>query len=256
MRLTVLGSSASYSGPGRACAGHYLEAAGARVLLDCGNGVVSNLAQVADPTALDAVFITHNHPDHYADLYVLHAALRYAPDGARPPLPLYLPAGLWERIPLLLSQRGAEDIAEAFIPITLADEQPVAVGGLTVTPHSVEHTDPTFALVAAADGVTLTYTADTAPCGGVEQAARGADLLLAEATLEEAYEGLAPHMTAMQAGALARKAGARALALVHIWPTNDRELMARQASTEFGATVVVANEFDEFDIANVNGRDD
>ena len=257
MRLTVLGSSASYPGPGRACAGHFLQAAGARVLLDCGNGVVSNLAQVIDPTVLDAVFVTHNHPDHYADLYVLHAALRYAPDGPRSPLPLYLPAGLWERIPLLLSERGAADIAEAFIPITLVAGQPVQIGGLSVTPHPVQHTDPTFALVAVADGATLTYTADTAPCGGVVEAARGADLLLAEATLEEAYEGVALHMTAKQAGTLAREAGVRALVLVHIWPTNDRELMARHATAEFGATAIVAQEFDEFDIANdPNGRDD
>ena len=227
------------------------------MLLDCGSGVVANLAQVVDPTALDAVFITHNHPDHYADLYVLHAALRYAPDGPKPPLPLYLPAGLWERIPLLLSERGAADIAEAFIPITLVASESITIGGLTVTPHPVQHTDPTFALVAVADGATLTYTADTAPCGGVEQAAQGADLLLAEATLEEAYEGLAPHMTAKQAGALAREAGVRALALVHVWPTNDRERMARDATAEFGATVIVASEFDEFDIeTDPTGRDD
>ena len=254
MRLTVLGSSASYSGPGRTCAGHFLEAAGARVLFDCGNGVISNLAKIEDPTALDAVFITHNHPDHYADLYVLHAALRYAPDGPRGPLPLYLPAGLWERIPLLLSERGADDIAEAFVPITLAPREPIAMGGLTVTPYPVEHTDPTFALVAEAGGARLVYTADTTPCGGIEEAAAGADLLLAEATLEEAYEGLAPHMTARQAGALARRAGARALALVHVWPTNDRERMVAEATAEFGANAVVANEFDEFDIENSHGR--
>ena len=51
----------------------------------------------------------------------------------------------------------------------------------------------------------------------------GADLLLAEATLPEAYAGAAPHMTASQAGELAREAGARALVLVHVWPTNDRD---------------------------------
>jgi ribonuclease BN (tRNA processing enzyme) len=256
MRLTVLGSSASYSGPGRACAGHYLEAAGARVLLDCGNGVLSNLARIEDPTALDAVFITHNHPDHYADLYVLHAALRYAPEGPCPPLPLYLPYGLWERIPLLLSERGAADIAEAFVPIALMAGEPVSIGDLTVTPVAVEHTDPTFALVAEADGAKLTYTADTSPCGGVQDAAIGADLLLAEATLADSFEGLAPHMTARQAGVLAREAGVGALALVHVWPTNDRELMASQASAEFGSQVIVADEFDVFEIIAKDGKDD
>jgi len=255
MRVTVLGSSASYPGAGRACAGHFVEAGGARVLFDCGNGTVSNLARVTDPTQLDAVFITHNHPDHYADLYALHAGLRYAPQGPLSPMPLYLPEGLWERLPCLLSERGATDLAEAFVPMTLAAGEAVAVGALTVTPVAVEHTDPTFALVADADSVRLTYTSDTAPCGGVEDAARGADLLLAEATLPERYADAAPHMTARQAGELARKAGVRALALVHVWPTNDRDLMARIASDAFGATVVVADEFDVFEI-NTPGRKD
>jgi ribonuclease BN (tRNA processing enzyme) len=256
MRVTVLGSSASYSGPQRACAGHFLEAAGARVLLDCGNGVLANLAQIEDPTALDAVVITHNHPDHYADIYVLHAALRYAPDGPRPPMPLYLPEGLWERIPLLLSERGASDIAEAFVPIVLVGDEPIRFGDLAITPIPVEHTEPTFALVCEADGVKLTYTADTAPCGGVIRAARDADLLLAEATLAEPFEGLAPHMTARQAGQLACDAGVRALALVHVWPTNNRIEMAKLASEAFGARAVVADEFDVFEIKNRTGKDD
>jgi ribonuclease BN (tRNA processing enzyme) len=256
MRVTVLGSSASYPGAGRACAGHFVEAAGARVLFDCGNGTLANLAHVENPTRLDAVFITHNHPDHYADIYALHAALRYAPQGPCAPMPLYLPEGLWERLPCLLSERGASELAEAFVPITLIAGQSIALGDLTVTPIAVEHTDPTFALVAEADGARLAYTSDTAPCCGVSEAANGVDLLLAEATMPETYRGVAPHMTAKQAGELARGAGARALALVHVWPTNDRIQMARTASEAFGATVVVADEFDVFDIATSGRKDD
>ncbi|HEY5540708.1 MAG TPA: MBL fold metallo-hydrolase [Coriobacteriia bacterium] len=256
MRVTVLGSSASYPGPGRACAGHYVEAAGARVLFDCGNGTIANLARFEDPTRLDAVFITHNHPDHYADIYALLAGLRYAPQGPCGPIPLYLPEGLWERLLCLLSERGATDFAEAFVPTTMASGQGVAVGGLTVTPVAVEHTDPTFAMVAEADGARLAYTSDTAVCGGVTEAAKGADLLLAEATLPEGYAGIAPHMTATQAGTLAREAGSKGLALVHVWPTNDRALMARLATEAFGATVVVADEFDVFEISTPGRKDD
>jgi ribonuclease BN (tRNA processing enzyme) len=256
MRVTVLGSAASYSGAGRACAGHFVEAAGARVLFDCGNGVMANFAQIGSPDSLDAVFITHNHPDHYADIYVLHAALRYAPSGPASPMPLYLPEGLWERIPLLLSERGAADIAEAFVPITLTPGEPVLLGGLKVTPIPVEHTDPTLALVAEADGVRFVYTSDTAPCAGVREAVAGADFVLAEATLPEQYSDCAPHMTATQAGRIAREGGARALALTHVWPTNDRAEMARNASDAFGRQVVVAKEFDTFDIHSRDGKDD
>ena len=60
MRVTVLGSAASHAGPAEACAGHHIEVDGTRILLDCANGVLSNLGKVSDPYTLDAVFITHD----------------------------------------------------------------------------------------------------------------------------------------------------------------------------------------------------
>jgi ribonuclease BN (tRNA processing enzyme) len=63
-------------------------------------------------------------------------------------------------------------------------------------------------------------------------------------------------MTARQAGELAREAGAQALALVHIWPTNDRAQTARDATQAFGATVVVADEFDVFEVDSGPRKDE
>lgn len=248
MRLTVLGSAASHAGKGQACAGHFLEAGGARVLFDCGNGVLANLYSVGDPYGLDAVFITHNHPDHYVDLYSMQSMLRYAPQGTAGPVALYTPGDLFERMQVLLSDRGGTEMREAFANVVLAPGESAVLGDLTVTPFAVEHTPPSFALVAEADGVRLCYTADTSPCDGVYDAARGVDLLVAEATLPEEYAGAAPHMTASQAGELARESGAGALVLVHVWPTNDRAEMARQAAEQFDGPVTVAREFDVFDV--------
>lgn len=248
MRVTVLGSAASHAGRGQACAGHLVQAAGASILLDCGNGVLSNLYEVIDPLALDAVFVTHNHPDHYVDLYSMQAMLRYAPSGPVGPVPLYLPEGLFDRMQGLLSDRGAAQFREAFVPVALEHGVPVQIGGITVTPCLVEHTDPTFALRVDADGACVAYTADTAPGDRVLCAAHGADLLLAEATLPQRYAGASPHLTARQAGELARAAGAARLVLVHIWPTNDREQMAREAAEVFSGPVTVATELDAFDV--------
>lgn len=256
MRVTVLGSSASFAGPDRACSGHLVEAAGARVLFDCGNGVTANLSAIEAPDRLDAVFITHAHPDHFADIYVILAALRFAPSGPRPPIALYLPEGLWDKIRCLLSDRLATDFDEAFVPVTLVAREPVTLGDLTITPIPVEHVGPTFALVAEAGGVKFAYSSDTGLCEGLEEAAHHADFLLAEATLPERYANQAAHLTAVQAARVARQAGVRALALTHVWPTNDRIEMARLASDEFGSTVVVADEFDTFNLTNRDGRDD
>lgn len=248
MRLTVLGSAASYPDAGRACAGHLITDGASSVLLDCGNGVLSNLGKVTDPAKLDAVFITHAHVDHFADVYALQAAVRYAPDGPLPPLPLYLPEGLFERLGAVLTPHGAAELAEAFDPQVLTAGAPVMVGGLTITPHEVDHVAPTFALVVEAGGGRLCYTSDTRPGPSVASAARGADTVLAEATLPPAFSGRAPHMTPGEAADLAASAGARTLVLTHLWPTVDRAAATREAGERFGGRVIVADELVTIDI--------
>jgi len=248
MRLTVLGSAASHAGLGQACAGHHIESRGTHLLFDCGNGSLANLYRVADPYNLSAVFITHNHPDHYVDLYSMQAMLRYAPEGPRPSVPLYMPEQLFGTMQVLLSPRGAGEFREAFSFVPLQDGVSIQVGTVKVTPHEVEHTEPTFALVADDLESTLCYTADTAPGERILHAARGCGLLLAEATLPDEYSGAAPHLTATQAGELARDAGAKSLVLTHIWPTNDRVRMAELASAVFSGPVSVASEFAAYDV--------
>jgi ribonuclease BN (tRNA processing enzyme) len=248
MRLTVLGSSASYAGPGQACAGHLLEGDDARVLLDCGNGVLANLSSIIDPLTLDAVFVTHGHPDHFLDLYALQALLRYAPAGPADPLPLCMPGGLFKAMSCFLSDRGNSELHAAFTLHDMLDGETMAVGDLLVTPHKTEHTDDSFALRVTDGSTTLCYTSDTAPGEAALRVAAGCDLLLAEATLPEAYRGAAPHLTAAEAGELGRVAGAGQLVLTHIWPTNDRDVMAAEAAAAFGRPVTVAQEFDTFEV--------
>lgn len=253
MRLTVLGSSASYAGPGQACSGHLVEGGGARVLLDCGNGVLANLAKVMDPASLDAVFVSHYHPDHFLDLFALQALLRYAPTGPAGPIVLYLPEGLWERMHCLLSERGIVELQEAFTPRVLVAGTAIPVGGLRITPTNVVHTDPTFAFRVEGDGATLVYTSDTAYCDAAFEATEGADFVLAEATMPQRYEDAAPHLTAAQAAEIARRTGAQQLVLAHVWPTNNREQMVREAAEVYPGAINVATEFDSYEIPPRNG---
>lgn len=242
MRTTVLGSSASYAGPGQACAGHLVEGGGVSVVFDLGNGALANLGRVIDPTTVDAVFISHAHPDHFVDLFSLQALLRYAPQGPAPALRVYAPEDLLGRAACLLSSHGRVEFAEAFKMAALADQIPVRIGDMLVTPYSVEHEGDTFALVAEADGRRMCYTSDTRPGPAVTSAARGADLLLADATLPEEYAGRAPHMTASQAGALAADVGVSTLVLTHLWPTTPKHAILESAKQGFGGQVHLADE--------------
>lgn len=244
MRLVVLGAAASYAGAGQACSSYLIETPAARILIDCGNGSLANLAKVADPLALDAVFITHRHPDHFLDLLALQAAIRYAPSGpaAVSPVPLFAPRGLQDSIACILDGRGQDDFNAAFAYSPLRPGEEVAVADARVTPMPVEHIPDTFALRVACNGSLLCYTSDSRFGRSVLEAADGAHLLLSEATLPQAYAGKAPHMTAEEAGTLAARAGAKRLLLTHLWPTADREELLAAARRTFAGEVGLATE--------------
>lgn len=253
MQLTILGSAASWAGDGKACSGYLVEDEGTTILMDCGNGALANAASVTDVTSLDAVVISHTHPDHFADLYALQAALRFAPEGPVGSLPLYLPEGLWERLGSLLSERGRVQLAEAFEPHVISAGKTMSFGDITVLPHVVDHDGPTFAFMVEAGGARLGYTADTRDGKAVRDAVAGCDVLLAECTLPEEYAGMAPHLTATEAANLAVDCGAGMLLLTHLWPTADHERMLRRATTVFGGEVFLAEELMTVEIAPTRG---
>lgn len=242
MQLTILGSAASYAGADQACAGYLVEHEGTTIMVDCGNGTIANAAHVTDVTSLDAVIISHTHTDHFADLFALEAALRFAPEGPIGSLPVYLPEGLWERMRTLLPPTGAAHLAEAFEPHVLSAGQALVFDEVTVTPHAVDHDGPTFAFSIETPDARLAYTADTRDGDAVRAAVAGCEVLLCECTLPQDYAGVAPHLTATEAGHLAKVAGAELLVLTHLWPTADHERMLREAKAAFGGNTVLAEE--------------
>ena len=77
LAVTVLGSGGTFAGPDNACSGYLVRGGGTAVLLDCGPGVLSSLQSHMAPTELDAIVVSHSHPDHWGDLPILRNALHY-----------------------------------------------------------------------------------------------------------------------------------------------------------------------------------
>ena len=91
----------------------------------------------------------------------------------------------------------------------------------------------------AAEGRRLVYSADTGPGGDLAALAAGADLLLCEASLAS---GPGPqswpyHLSAAEAGALAREAGVGRLLLTHLAPMLDPARSVAEAAEAFGGPV-------------------
>jgi ribonuclease BN (tRNA processing enzyme) len=68
MRLTVLGGCGAWPEAGQACSGFLVEHDGFRLVVDLGHATAPRLLERAAPGQVDAVFISHGHPDHRVDL--------------------------------------------------------------------------------------------------------------------------------------------------------------------------------------------
>ncbi|WP_026918817.1 cyclic nucleotide-degrading phosphodiesterase [Gordonia shandongensis] len=235
MRLTVLGCSGSVNGPGAPCSGYLLQADGhPPVLIDCGHGVFGELQQHADPNEI-AVLLSHLHADHCMDLPAMLVWRRWAPTPAAARSLLYGPEGTAVRIGAGSSEYPGEvdDITDTFDVREWAHRETVTVHGLQIEPFRVNHPPSTFGLrVTGPDGEVFAYSGDTGVCDEVVELARDADIFLCEASWTHA-PGQRPealHLSGVEAGEVALKAGARSLALTHIVPWSDADAILGEAS--------------------------
>ena len=248
MKITVLGKSPSWQDVDGACSGYLVEHEGFRLLLDCGNGVFAKLRRFVAYADVDAVVVSHLHADHFLDLVPFSYALTYGPRSrpARAPA-LHAPPGARECFRRVVGAWGGEDLIEnAF---ALSEYDPGAVldaGPLSVRFQPVPHFAATYAVElrpASGAGGRLTFGADCAPSEELAAFARDTDLLLVEATLAvPERDGPRGHMTAAEAGAQGRNAGARRLVLTHRTDELDAATALQEAEREFGGPVALAHE--------------
>jgi mycothiol synthase len=68
LTVTILGCAGSYPGPDTACSGYLVQGGGVSVVLDLGPGTLANLQRHVGLDGIDAVVLSHSHPDHWVDL--------------------------------------------------------------------------------------------------------------------------------------------------------------------------------------------
>jgi ribonuclease BN (tRNA processing enzyme) len=234
VELTVLGCSGSYGAPaGGACSGYLVRAGDANIWMDCGNGSFANLQQHIDPAELSAVVITPGHADQCVDIFGLHVMYRYGLEGHG--LPLYTPEGLKPVLEGLVGSFG-----DTFEWHTVGDGDKAMIGEAALRFARTDHPPPTVAVEIVHDAKRLIYTSDTGPEWSVDAFGAGADLVLSEATYMHDDIRVPIHLSARQAGELAREANARRLMITHLWPTVDPVASVEEASEGFGRAVTLA----------------
>jgi ribonuclease BN (tRNA processing enzyme) len=251
--LTVLGCDGSYPGPGGAASGYLLRHRGTTLWLDAGAGTFANLQQVVDPGTVDAVVLSHEHPDHWSDVesFAVWALLNRRPrEGG---IPVYAPRGLRERS--YFADHGSLAWRE-----TEASER-VVIGQLACTFSQTDHGPTTLAVRVdttgdgppdrpatgpggdvSGEGATtarhsLVYSADSGAGWSAQELGDDIGTLLCEASYTREREGSFQHLSGRQAATMAADAGVRTLILTHRWPTVSADALAAEADDVFGRPV-------------------
>jgi ribonuclease BN (tRNA processing enzyme) len=229
--------------------GYLISAGDTRILCDAGFGVFAELTRRIAPDELDAVVLSHRHPDHCADFLALHHALAYGPFSVRE-LPVFCAPGVAVRLAEFLGAGEGHVFFDTFDFHVVGETNHVEVGAIDIRFAVTSHPVPTIASRFEADGRSLTYSADTGPGGGFPELATGSSVMLCEASLEGERDEhhFIQHMTAAEAGAVARDAAVGKLILTHLPPSLDRERSRSEAAAAFEGEVAVASPGDVYAI--------
>jgi ribonuclease BN (tRNA processing enzyme) len=233
LTVTVLGCAGTYAGPGNACSGYLVRGGGTSVLLDCGPGVLSSLQTHMRPTELDAVVVSHSHPDHWGDVPILRNALHYVLGHSG--------VQLYSTADALSVVEGVFDdgLGGAFRADVITDGSELTVGALRIRCSRTAHPPETLGLRVDMGDRSVAYSADTGPAWSLGELGAGIDLGICEATwlAADGFEVDDLHMSAEQAGRLARTAGVADLLVTHVPPAGSVELAVAEASDAYGAPV-------------------
>jgi ribonuclease BN (tRNA processing enzyme) len=244
VRVTVIGCSGSYPGPDSAASCYLLEADHEgrvwQVLLDLGSGAFGTLQQYADPLAVDAVLLSHLHPDHYFDISGLYVVWKYHPDGPRPRIPVWGPSGVAKQSARAYGLPAAPGMSEEF-DFHEYDDEPIRLGPFTIRTSRMVHPVTAYGFRVEVEGRTFAYSGDTGPCPQLLELVKGADLLLSEAAFQEGRDNPRDlHLTGREAGTAARDAGVGRLVLTHIPPWHDPQVALDEARGVFSGSVELA----------------
>ncbi|WP_042356534.1 MBL fold metallo-hydrolase [Bacillus rubiinfantis] len=240
MKLTVIGPWGGYPKLNAASSGYLLEHNGFHLLIDCGSGIVSKLPNILQPEELDAVIISHYHPDHIADIGVLqHARLIQGYLGKKvPSLPIYGHS-------LDNYEFAKLTYKEITSGIAYNPEETLAVGPFHVSFLKTEHPVPCFAMRIEAANKVLVYTADSAFKEEFIEFASGADLLLCECNFYGNQNGQsAGHMNSIEAGRFAQQSQVKQVVLTHLPHYGNVDQLVSEAAAEFSGRITLAKELE------------
>jgi len=217
-----------------------IETTGQYIILDAGFGFYKTREYIRSEKPV-LLFISHLHLDHLIGLHTL--PIFKIPQG----IDLYIPKIMERDLRSLL--RMPFTSPPWLLPTrlrfhdALRKKHPAVVFETAKLRHSVACYGYRFTI----DGASITYCTDTGACGSLERLAKDADLLITECAMSpgEKKPNLF-HITPETAAGVAKKAGAKKLALCHFdpgrYPTLGFRKEAERAAKKIFENTIAAND--------------
>ncbi|NPV77849.1 MAG: MBL fold metallo-hydrolase [Anaerolineae bacterium] len=247
-RLMILGSASAVPDEHHENT-HLMVSVGSHtVLVDCGSNPIQHLRRAGISfESLTEIVLTHFHPDHVSGLPLLLMGMWLM--GRKAPLKIYGIDHTLERAETMMALFDWHGWP-GFYPVTFIQIEnkemcPLIVDeDIRLYASSVKHLIPTIGLRMEFPraGKTIAYTSDTEPCPSTVSLARGADILIHEAT--GASTG---HSSPAQAAEIGNRAGAKTLYLIHYPPEKDAQELVQEAQKIFTGRVILAQDFMRID---------
>ena len=235
LTLHVLGSCGSWPAPGLPSSGYVVADGHSRIVMDLGFGTMPRLP---DPLNVDAVVVSHRHPDHCADVLALYHLWAYG-ETRKVGVPLIAPQSTLNSLAAFVEARSGNRFWEVFLAAPVQDGATRHIGSFNLSFYRVDHSVSAVATRVANDERSLFYTGDTGLEGEWWRAVPRSDLILSEASWQGDGDGgdYTQHMTATQAGRVAAEIGADHLVLTHLKPGLDPVRSIAEAQTTFPGPV-------------------
>ena len=243
--LDVVGAGPAYTNRlGATGASYLVRHARTAILLDLGQGSFPRLASLLDPGELDAVLISHLHPDHFIDLVALRHYLRWGPNNPRR-VRVIGPRGLGERIDALHAEPG---FSAAALDLEALEPGHLLIGSVDVDIARVTHADDSFAFRLAVGGRTgLVYSGDCGRAEDLDVLVRPGDTLLSEVSFGPGpVPPSAAHLDGPAVGALAARTRADRVLLTHLLMGHDEARTVESAQRAYNGPVDVVHPGDTF----------
>lgn len=235
MKVTVVGFWGAYPAGSEATSCYLFEKDNFRLLIDCGSGALAQLPKYVDPYDLDAVVLSHYHPDHVADIGVLQHLIKVQ--------------NLIREQDHSLKIYGHTDDQVAFAGLASSDTEAIAYQPnqlLALGPFKIEflktiHPVPCYAMRVTDGDRVVVYTADSSYQDAFIPFSRNADLLITDCNFYQGQDGTAAgHMNSEEVGMIAKKANVKTLLLSHQPHFGERKQLMVEAGEIFSGKINLA----------------